>query len=192
MEVYMQKIKIILLSVLFVATVTSALYSKSLVDKGVMEIKGTSGLSGGYTSGDDFDSFGLSLYADVNYYAIGNLHIGLGTGFRYFKFLNHEGLDSSNISVSPRFSIGYTLNISEKLYFDIAPFIGISILRRFGEYANDDPTKILDSGLNLLLKYDLGGAVVNFGVTQVYSDVLEHRGHSTYSASAVFGLSVYF
>jgi len=143
--------------------------------KGIFEYGGSISSTGMFyvNSSDIKSQSSISIAPILNYYIFDNINIGFIPVFSY-SYYDIIDEDTTYIkhafSLGPQLSIGYTYNITDKVFIDFSPLIQYSYSKSFW---NDDYNYSLKSmlyGFNLTLKYLIGNTIINIFINQGYRD----------------------
>ncbi|MDY6933909.1 MAG: hypothetical protein SVZ03_06760 [Spirochaetota bacterium] len=164
-------------------------YNSKFAQKDVLEISG--GISVLSHIDDDSKVHRVSFSPAIDYYLIDNIHFGISPA-SYFTYNDYDKFENSKtIGFRPNLIAGYTFKIDNNLFFDISPSIGYGYLKVFN--SDDDTHKSISYGLDISLKYDLDGALINLRLGQLYTDYIDNSSlDDYYDISIGLGYSLYF
>jgi hypothetical protein len=174
---------IIVLSVCFLTPLVFADEEKNnFATKGIFEYGGSISTSGVfYENGNNEylrSKFSISFHPLLNYYIIDKIHIGLVPYITYSYYdvkVTYPNYAKHLIFLGPSFSMGYTFNLTDRLFFDISPSIeyeyGLSI------YHNSDNVSYnaLYYYLPLFLKYLIGNTLIGVYLAPGYHDYIGNK-----------------
>ncbi|MCP4181554.1 MAG: hypothetical protein GY756_27635, partial [bacterium] len=152
--------------------------------QGTIEISGD--VYGSISCNQYGSSYSLSFYPGINYFFFKNIYIGVIPGFSYRR-LKQESLNTvyHDYSFMPSFSPGYTLEISNRLFFDISPAISYAYFHSFRDHE-------VDFYFITTLKYDTGGALINLNLMQSFVRYASNSWETFYLLTLGLGFSIYF
>ncbi len=144
---------------------------RSYGDKGIKEHHAY--LYSSFFTNDNFDNFTISAVYRADYFLLKNINFGFGIRYSYSKkdvYYYDDKYKDKESTFGPLARIGYLFTISNNLYFDIAPAIGLFHRSISSHLYGKNNYFYIPVSINTSLKFKFSNAFFNVKMDHQFID----------------------